>query len=174
MQPKIDLPYAAPLLDAVALFERLGISYALVGGIAAMFYGRPRFTEDVDFVAMSGHREILDKNPESMREHHFDPSCSWKLYHDSGIEIDIWKDDFSNDIVRRAIDTPLAGRTVRLIEMHDLIAMKLRAGRLQDDSDVAEIIKNQRVDPIVLQALVTAEQLAHFGEVEARAERERG
>src|SRR5687768_7064405 len=87
------LPYAGPLLDAVGLFERLGIPYALVGGVAAMYYGRARFTEDLDFVAATGHMNVLAASPDVMREFHFDPACTWKLYHDSGLEIDIWKDE---------------------------------------------------------------------------------
>jgi hypothetical protein len=40
MEGKSDswVPYAQPLLDAVELFEELGIGYALIGGIAAMYY----------------------------------------------------------------------------------------------------------------------------------------
>ena len=34
-KPDTWVPYAQPLLDAVALFEELGIAYALVGGITA-------------------------------------------------------------------------------------------------------------------------------------------
>ncbi len=54
-----QVPYAGPLLDAVGLFESLGIGYALIGGVAAMVYGRARFTEDVDFIAASGHMDFL-------------------------------------------------------------------------------------------------------------------
>jgi hypothetical protein len=35
-KPQGWVPYAQPLLDAVGLFEELGIGYAPVGGIAAM------------------------------------------------------------------------------------------------------------------------------------------
>src|SRR4051812_33237385 len=78
--------YTAPLLDAVALFEELGIGYALIGGLAAMHYGRSRFTEDVDFVATADHEQRLVENAEVMRRHRFDPNCTWKLYHESGVE----------------------------------------------------------------------------------------
>src|SRR5947208_8816669 len=85
-----QVPYAKPLLDAVELFEHLGIGYALIGGVAAMYYGRARFTEDLDFVAVAGHADVLSKHGGEMREHHFDPSSTWKLYHESGVEIDPW------------------------------------------------------------------------------------
>src|SRR4051812_47504790 len=56
-----------PLLDAVALFEHLHLGYALIGGIAAMYYGRSRFTEDVDFVVVPGHMEVLAANGPIMK-----------------------------------------------------------------------------------------------------------
>ncbi len=93
MEPSNE-PTTQPLLDAVALFERLGIRYALIEGIAAMYYGRARFTEDVDFVAESLHDSILADNPTAMVEHRFDPACTYKLYHTSGVDIDLWKDEF--------------------------------------------------------------------------------
>lgn len=162
------VPYAQPLLDAVELFERLQIGYALVGGVAAMYYGRARFTEDVDFVAASGHQEVLAGNPDAMRATHFDPSCTWKLYHDSGVEIDIWKDEHADAIVQRAQSVQLAARTVHIAEVNDLVAMKLRAGRLQDDYDVSEMLRAGSVDEARVQSLVSDSEFAHFLEIKSR------
>ena len=157
-----------PLLDAVALFEHLQLGYALIGGVAAMYYGRQRFTEDVDFVVVPGHMDILAANGQIMKEHHFDPTCTYMLYHDSGIDIDIWKDEFSADIITRAMETELAGRRVRIAEPHDLISMKLRAGRLQDDYDVSQIVQNTTIDEAVIEQRVTPQQFQHFLEVKKR------
>src|SRR6476619_4631017 len=96
--PQGPLPYSGPLLDAVGLFDDLAIGYALVGGVASMYYGRSRFTEDVDFVAAAKHHEVFAANPEAMKEHHFDSGCTWKLYHESGVDIDIWKDEHADAI----------------------------------------------------------------------------
>src|SRR4051812_13743667 len=130
-----------PLTDAVALFEHLNLGYALVGGVAAMYYGRQRFTEDVDFVVVGGHMDVLAANGAIMKEHHFDPSCTFKLYHDSGVDVDIWKDEFAAEIIERAGVAQLAGSHIRIADPHDLIAMKLQAGPIQDDYDVSEVIK---------------------------------
>ena len=163
------VPYAQPLLDAVALFDELGIGYALVGGVASMYYGRARFTEDLDFVADAGHGDLLARHADSMRRHRFDPTCTWKLYHDSGVEIDLWKDEFSDDIVRRAVEVELVGRRVRVAEAHDLIAMKLRAARVQDDYDISEVLRGQpSIDDGVVRARVTPEQFAHYLSVKQR------
>lgn len=163
-----NVPYSGPLLDVVALFDELGIHYALIGGVAAMYYGRSRFTEDVDFVAAEGYQDILQANAEAMRSHHFDPSCTWKLYHDSGVDVDIWKDEFTDQIVARAHNVEMAGRRVRIADAHDLIAMKLRAGRIQDDYDVSEILKGTAINDATVQASVTPEQYQHYLAVKAR------
>lgn len=38
------------LQDVVTRFEKIGIDYFLVGSLAAMYYSRPRFTNDIDLV----------------------------------------------------------------------------------------------------------------------------
>ena len=157
-----------PLLDAVALFEHLVLGYALVGGVAAMYYGRQRFTEDVDFV-VPGHMDVLAGNGAIMKEHHFDPSCTFKLYHDSGVDVDIWKDQFAGEIIERARLAQLAGSQVRIADPHDLIALKLRAGRIQDDYDISEVIKGTSIDQRIVEHLVSAEQFAHFLEIKRRS-----
>jgi hypothetical protein len=164
-----DARLDSALQDAVALFDELHISYALIGGIAAMLYGRLRATEDVDFVSVADHQQILAANPAVMQAHRFDPNCTWKLYHQSGVEIDIWKDHHSDEIVARAQSIPFAGKTVRVAEPHDLIAMKLRANRIQDDYDISEILKHTAIDENRLQPLVTPAQLAHYHSIKARS-----
>jgi hypothetical protein len=159
-----------PLVDAVELFEELRIGYALIGATAAMVYGRARFTEDVDFVADSGHQKTLAEHSEVMRRHHFDPNCTWKLYHDSGAEIDIWKDEFSDQIAARAQVVPLQDKKIRIAEVHDLIAMKLRANRPQDDYDISEIIRQTRLDENLLAQRVTAEQFGRYLNIKTRVQ----
>jgi predicted nucleotidyltransferase len=158
-----------PLLDAVALFEHLQLGYALVGGVAAMYYGRQRFTEDVDFVVVPSHMEVLEANGAIMKEHRFDPSCTYKLYHESGVDVDIWKDEFSAEIIQRAKEAELGGVKVRIAEPHDLIAMKLRAGRLQDDYDISEVIKAHAIEESILQQLVSPQQFDHFQQIRRRS-----
>lgn len=167
-EPADAIPYAGPLLDAVGLFGRLSIGYALVGGVAAMYYGRSRFTEDVDFVATAGHMDVLAGNPQAMREFRFDPTCVWKLYHASGVDIDIWKDEYADAIVARSREVALAGTTIRVVDPHDLIAMKLRAGRIQDDYDIAMVVSGTAVDDARVAAAVTAEQYARYLDIKRR------
>jgi hypothetical protein len=160
-----------PLEDAVELFNALQIPYALIGGIAAMVYGRSRFTEDVDFVAAADHQDVLSSHPEVMRKCRFYPESTWKRYHDSGVEMDICKDEFSDQIASRAVMIEFRGKQIRIAERHDLIAMKLRADRPQDDYDISEMIKNGNVDESVLRQRTTAGQFQHFLEIKKRVGR---
>lgn len=158
--------YSQPLLDAVALFDELGIGYALIGGVASMYYGRPRFTEDVDFVASEGHMTTLERHADAMQTRH--PTCVWKLYHSSGVEIDIWKDEHATEIIERARDVDLHGTRVRVADPHDLIAMKLRAGRLRDDYDISEILKGTNIDDALIRDRVSDESFARYQLIKAR------
>lgn len=163
-----DAELAAALQDAVALFRELKIGYALIGGLAAMVHGRSRYTEDVDFVAEPGHEDVLANHPDAMKRHRFDPVSTWKLYHQSGIDIDLWKDDHAAGIVKRAVRRKLGDRFAKVAEAHDLIAMKLRANRPQDDYDIAQIIEAQTIDPAKLKPLVNASQLKRFNAINKR------
>jgi predicted nucleotidyltransferase len=169
-EPNADL--TRPLMDAVTLFQRLGIDYALVGGLAAMYYGRARFTEDVDVIAAGDHESVLAIHEDAMRESGFDPGYTWKLYHESGVEIDVWKDAFTDEMVARAREATLAGRHILIVEVHDLIAMKLRAQRPQDDYDVSEILKHTAVDDATVRQRVTDEQYSHYLDIKRRTRQE--
>jgi hypothetical protein len=157
-----------PLEDAVALFEELQISYAVVGGVASMIYGCSCFAEDLNCVAAVAQQQIFADHPDVMRKHHFDPACRGKLHHESGIEIDFWKDDFSDQIAARARTMAFYDRVMRIAEVHDLLALSLRANRPQDDYDISEIIRKTPVDESLLSQRVTPEEFARYQAIKAR------
>lgn len=49
------------LQKAVEVFEQLQITYLVTGSVAAMAYGEPRLTNDIDIVAAIDERHI-DRN----------------------------------------------------------------------------------------------------------------
>jgi len=51
------VPYEL-LERVVAIFERLGVSYLVTGSIAAMAYGEPRLTNDIDIIAEVTEKQI--------------------------------------------------------------------------------------------------------------------
>ena len=48
------------LKDVVARLDRANIPYFLVGSLASMYYGRPRFTRDIDLVLKLHPKHVLD------------------------------------------------------------------------------------------------------------------
>ena len=64
----------------------------------------------------------------------------------------------------------MAGRELRVVDVHDLVSMKLRAGRMQDEYDIFEIIRHVRLDQDLVERYVTAEQWATFRRIAERAE----
>ena len=106
-----------------------------------------------------------------MRDCGFDPACTWKLYHQSGIDIDVWKDQYSDAIVGRARIVELAGRPVRVAEPHDLIAMKLRAGRMRDDYDISEILLGREmIDDAVVRGRVSSAEFERYLQIKERSQ----
>lgn len=172
-QADVESSFLQPLVDAAELFTRLGIPYALVGGIAAMVYGRARFTDDIDFVVASNHESILAAHQDVVRACHFDSAGAGEPSHASGITLDIWKHPHADQIAARARDIQLAGRTLRIADVHDLIAMKLRAGRFQDDYDISEIVRQTPVDDQTLQTLIPPDEFKRFIAIRHRLESQR-
>ncbi len=163
------MPYARPLLDAVRLFETLGVGYTLIGGLASMVYGRSRFTEDVDFMVASDFEERVAAHPDVMRGFRFDPTHTRRLYHDSGIPVDVWHDEHADEIVARSRQIDIAAHPVNISEPHDLIAMKLRAGRPRDENDISEIlVGGERILDATIQSRVTPEQFQQFTRIKSR------
>ena len=48
------------LQKVVDVFERLGISYLITGSVAAMAFGEPRLTNDIDIVAAIDEKHVRD------------------------------------------------------------------------------------------------------------------
>jgi hypothetical protein len=85
------------------------------------------------------------------------------------LKIDIWKDGHTAGIIARAVPADMAGRSIRIIEPHDLIAMKLRGGRLKDDYDIGEIAASNAIDRQAIEMLVGPELLRRFDDIRRRS-----
>jgi predicted nucleotidyltransferase len=112
--------------------------------------------------------DIFAAHPAEMEKHHFDPTCTYKLYHRSGVQVDLWKDHHADQIVTRSHAVELAGRKFQMVDILDLISMKLRARRLKDDYDISQIVQNNSIDEERLKALVTPEEFAWFEQIRKR------
>jgi hypothetical protein len=145
----IRLP--ADFQDFLKLLNSHRVEYLLVGGYAVCFHGYYRNTVDIDFwIAVSP--ENARRLVQLIREFGFEtPELSEKLFLDKGrmirmgieptrIEIltEISGRDFSAAYERR-IESTIDGIPVKVIGRDDLIANKLKSGRLKDLLDAQKL-----------------------------------
>jgi hypothetical protein len=156
------------LTDAIDTSERLrvlGIPHALVGGLAVGLHGHPRATKDVDFIvgvaAFASIKPIL-----SFREELGD-LVRWGV-------IDLLAALPDDPALEQALQDPSPGE-VPVVPVEVLVLMKLRAGRPQDEADVAHLARAGMDVRAVLEWLGehAAEHVATFSRLAQRALAER-
>jgi predicted nucleotidyltransferase len=155
-------------LDFQTIFEelnQLGIDYLVIGGLAVNFHGVPRMTYDIDLMVLLEPENILKlvtklthwgykpKIPIDPRDLAVETKrISW--VQDKGMKaLNFYSEILPIAEIDIVIDTPipyeeLRGRAVRIelqdekiptVSIHDLIELKLRAGRKQDLADVEHL-----------------------------------
>jgi len=144
----------------VNALEKLRIRYFITGSIASMFYGEPRFTNDIDVVAdikIEHIKGLLKSFPEDkfflnedairdaiMHRHQFNI-----IHPASGLKIDIVifkKDDFDKSRFRRLKrSSPIEKTPANLASQEDVIIMKMRYYKEGESEkhlrDIASILK---------------------------------
>ncbi len=155
-------------LDFQTIFKelnKLGIDYLVVGGLAVNFHGVPRMTYDIDLMVLLepenilklvtkltqwGYRPKIPVDPKDLADE--TKRNSW--IHEKGMkalnfysetlpigEIDLVIDSPIpyEELKDRAIRVELQDEKIPTVSIHDLIALKLRAGRKQDLADVEHL-----------------------------------
>ncbi len=84
------------------------------------------------------------------------------------VEVDIWKDEHATGIIDRARPQILHARNVPVADPHDLIAMNLRADRIQDDYDISDILKHTPIDDERVRSAVDDDGFAHYLSIKKR------
>jgi len=155
-------------LDFRAIFKELnkiGVDYLVVGGLAVNFHGVPRMTYDIDLMILLEPENILklvtkltqwgykpripidptDLADETKRNSWVQEKGMKALNFYSEIlpigEIDILIDSPIpyGELRSRAIRVELRDERIPAVSIHDLIQLKLRAGRKQDLADVEHL-----------------------------------
>jgi hypothetical protein len=120
---------------------KLGVPYAIIGGMAVQHWGEPRFTADVDLTVaapLDDTRAFIERVLE-----HFKPRMEGALEFalrsrvilvqaDNGCALDValGLPGYEDEVMRRAVAYRLArGKTVRLCSAEDLVVHKAVAGR---------------------------------------------
>jgi len=143
-------------------FNRLKIDYLVVGGLAVNFHGIPRLTYDIDLMISLDPDNIL-KLINKLSEWGYKPKAPidakeladekkrtlW--IHDKGMKaLNFYAENLPIGEIDILLDSPVPYRTLReravafiidgekvpTVSIHDLIDLKLKAGRKQDLSDV--------------------------------------
>lgn len=131
-------------------FQDHQLRYCLIGGIAAGYWGVPRYTKDMDFtvVSLSGGLKPLMK--QMIRD-------GFKVVEKGSSQIQVVQKgslhfqadiilvemDYQDWVVQRAKPVSIFGITVPICSPEDLIILKLIANRRQDLLDVENILKAQ-------------------------------
>ena len=155
-------------LDYQAIFKelnKLSIDYLVVGGLAVNFHGIPRMTYDIDLMILLQQENILklvkrfsqwgyrpkvpvdprDLADEVERNVWIDEKGmkAFNFYSEklAIAEIDLVLDSPIpyEELKQRAVSIELQGERIPVISIHDLIKLKLHAGRKQDIADVEHL-----------------------------------
>lgn len=148
--------------DLAALFDRLSLPYAIMGGIAVRAYGLPRPTYDVDFTLAVPRDRLRDlfaavaelgySVPTAYEGGWVDqvggmPLVKIRLYLDGkGIDADVFLAEtaFQQEVIARRVTCDVEGQRVSLVTAEDLILFKLIASRPRDLIDVQDVLFIQR------------------------------
>lgn len=139
----------------VAMFNKLGIRYAVVGGIALAFHGRPRFTRDVDFLL---HQKDVDVLKIALERLDYEETAEpWmlpdtplilrrflKVEGPDEIMIDVLlaSDDEHLKIIEDAVPAESEVGPVPIAARRDIIWMKRSRNSEQDRVDISELEEN--------------------------------
>lgn len=171
-----DLVAASEALGEV--FDARGIRYAVLGGVATILRGRPRFTQDIDIlldvpqIALPGLlAELADRgftidSERVMRE--------FIQHHMTAFRYGVVRIDWLKPVLplyAHALEaaTPLPwtpGRSLRVLAPEGLIVTKLVAFRPQDQEDIRTLLAANRDD-------IDADLIRHEWAAVAKGEEER-
>jgi hypothetical protein len=138
--------------------RRQGIDYMVIGAVALLTYGYPRFTEDIDLVLTPAGLEAFHQNLVGLGYLPAFPGVRKKLRSTrEGVSIEIiTSGGYPGDGRPKPISFPVPAdasievQGVRVVTLEKLVELKLASGmtapdRLKDLADVQELIKVRRL-----------------------------
>lgn len=154
-----DLP--AVIIELTELFDRMGLPYAIMGGIAVRAHAIPRPTYDVDFT-LAVPPDRLGELLAAIEERGYTipdqyvrgwtdrvggmPLVKVRLYVDGrGVDADIFlvETSFQRDVIERRVACEVEGRSMWVVSAEDLVLFKLIASRPRDLIDIQDIFFTQ-------------------------------
>jgi predicted nucleotidyltransferase len=151
-------PVTQSLANCAQVFDRLGIPYVLMGGIAVRAYALPRPTFDVDFTLVVS-RERLPILFAELEDLGYDVADAYRtgwvdsvagmpvvkariMVGDHSVDVDMFLAEtaFQESIVKRRRKETLEGVEAWLVSAEDLILLKLISSRPRDLIDIADVL----------------------------------
>lgn len=149
------------LADVIAVFERLGTQYAVMGGLAVRVYGIPRPTYDVDFTVAIA-RDHLPALYQELRTLGFtipeQYDTGWvdcvagmsvvkirRYLKGLGVDVDVFlaESEFQNELLGRRRCEQIDDMEIWFVSPEDLVLLKLISHRPRDMSDIADVLFTQ-------------------------------
>lgn len=149
------------LVDFAHRFDRMGISYAVMGGFAVRVFGIPRPTYDLDFTVLLTRDRMVEFLTELQRDGFTIPEPYFGGWVDDvkglsvvklqtylgsrAIDIDIFlaENRFQKQVMARRQRAPINGDILWFVTPEDLVLFKLFAGRNRDLADVGDVLLMQ-------------------------------
>jgi hypothetical protein len=189
--PPVRSPVAELLADLARAFDALGISWSLCGAQAAIGAGVARLTADVD-VTVRAPASATDEWLSALEGHGFtrrfaDPAFIAQtrvvpvVHIATGLPVDIVLagPGLEDEFLQRAVVQLIDGVPVPVVEIADLVILKVLASRPKDLDDVVTLLRTHgegidaaRVRAVLTmleQALGQSDLLTAFGLCQARA-----
>ena len=150
-----------PFRDFIGIFERLRISYALIGGLAVGVHGIPRPTHDLDFT-IAIERGRLPTFFEAVVELGYDvphefttgwvdqvagmplvKARQWVAGKTIDVDVFLAESRFQTSLLQRRARAEVEGISAWIASPEDLILLKLLANRPRDIGDIQDILMVQ-------------------------------
>lgn len=147
---KIEAPFIESFLEINRFLVSKHIRYCLIGGLAAGFWGEPRYTQDMDFtvsikgegsgdffnlLSSHGYRSIKKGNNQ------IQVTQKGKLRFQADFILS--ETEYQEWVIQRAISVEIFDAKVPICTPEDLIILKLLANRRQDLLDVETVLKKR-------------------------------
>jgi hypothetical protein len=146
------------LAQLTADLKEHGIDYLVIGAVALLAYGYPRFTEDIDLVLTPEGLEVFHRELIGLGYAAAFPGARKRLRSTrDGVSIDVvTSGEYPGDGLPKSVcfpappDASVEIDGVRMVTLEKLIELKLASGmtagdRLKDLADVQELIKIRRL-----------------------------
>lgn len=155
------------LLDVVDVLNKLSVPYAIIGALAASFYGTVRASMDADAIISFPKDKGLPGELEkkgfviTQRKGDLDDPIEGVITVADGfsnrVDLLLGLKGMGADVFSRTIESPFHNSKVKMIGVEDFIAMKVFAGGQKDIEDVkgALQVSAEKIDKTLLKKLTS-------------------